>query len=50
MVLPVELDLSLGMHRYQVILTDDNGVHPKFRLEMGHFVLPEERAGEMLGD
>lgn len=39
--LPVELDLSLGMRRYLVILTEDKGVQPTYKLELGHFVLPD---------
>lgn len=49
-ILPVKLDLSLGMRRYQVLLTDDRGDHPKFWPDLGRFVLPKERPGEKLGD
>lgn len=39
--LPVELDLSLGMRRYSVLITGERESHPLFRRELGRYVLPE---------
>lgn len=45
-VLPVEIDLSLGMHKYMVLLTDDKIGLPIFRPELDRFVLPVEHIGD----
>lgn len=48
--LPVEIDFSFGMRRYKVIVTSERSTFPKFRREMGRYVLPslmEERDVEL---
>lgn len=42
-VLPFELDLSMGMRRYSVLITGEKGVVPTFRHELDRYVLPEPR-------
>ncbi|KAH7689328.1 Zinc finger CCHC-type protein [Dioscorea alata] len=39
-VLPFEIDLSYGMRCYNVIITGDKGEFPRFRRDLGRFVLP----------
>lgn len=41
--LPLELNFSLGMRKYLVLLTEDRGVFPTFFRELGHYVVPEEK-------
>lgn len=38
--LPVEIDFSFGMRRYKVIVTSERSTFPKFRRELGRYVLP----------
>lgn len=40
--LPMEIELSLGMRRYVVLVTGERCVHPVYRRELGHFVLTEK--------
>lgn len=39
-MLPMEVDFSLGMRKYQVLITTDKGAFPKFRRDLGRYVLP----------
>lgn len=41
--LPVEMELSLGMRKYLVLLTDDRGEQTKYRPDLGRFILWERR-------
>lgn len=41
--LPFELDLSMGMRRYSVLLTGERELLPIFRRELGRYVLPDPR-------
>lgn len=43
--LPMELELSLGMRRYMVLLTEDNKTPPIYRPKLGRFVLPDRYLG-----
>lgn len=47
--LPVQMELSLGMRKYLVLLTDDRGEQTKYRPDLGRFILWErrEKAGLM---
>lgn len=38
--LPLELDLRIGMRKYQILITRDSGDFPQFRCELGRYVLP----------
>lgn len=40
MFLPLEIEVSLGMRKYIVIITSDRGLFPVFRRELGHYALP----------
>lgn len=41
--LPIELELSLGMRKYAVLLTDDNDKQTEYRPDIGHYVLSDQR-------
>lgn len=52
MSLPLELEFSFGMRKYQALITEERGILPKFSREGGRYVLPgleEEGVGQQLG-
>lgn len=44
--LPIELDLSFGMRRYKMLLTEERGTFPVFHRERGRYMLPESLVEE----
>lgn len=40
MFVPLEIEVSLGLRKYIVIITSDRGLFPVFRRELGHYALP----------
>lgn len=46
-ILPIEMDLSLGMRKYSIIFTSEQGAFSSFRRELGRYDLLEEHAGEV---
>lgn len=49
MTLPIELELSLGMRKYMVLLTEDRGNQSKYLPELGRFILPDRSADGDIG-
>lgn len=41
MSLPLEVEVSLEMRKYVVIITGDRGMLPEFKRELGHYALSE---------
>lgn len=44
--LPPELDLSLGMRKYLILVMGDRGTLPTFRRELGRYSLPDPIVGD----
>lgn len=49
-LLPLEIDVSLGMRRYIVIITGDRGLFPVFLPELGCYAFLEEETDLISGN